>query len=476
MSEPSARLSPLGLCLLLSVQTLPTIDFSIVNVALQSIAHSLNANHVELELMVAVYGVAFAVCLAMGGRLGDRYGRRSVMTAGIWLFGLSSLACGLAPNMMTLLLARTAQGVGAAMMVPQILSTIHVTLSGRSHSKALGYYSAVGGLSFVTGQVLGGWLVSADFGGLGWRNVFLVNLPVCAFILLFSGRVIPNTFSEQSSRVDAKGTLVLALGVLCVLIPVSLGPLFDWSWPLILTLLMAVPVFIALWFVELHVERNGHAPLIPPRLCRLPSIQFGLVLCVLFVSCWSGYMFSVALTLQSGVGLTPLQSGNTFIGMGISYFVGSLLSAKITAKLGFMNTLLMGCAIQIPGLIYLIVSFQTAWPDVQPITLLIPTVLIGFGQAFIVSSFFRISLSEVPAADAGSGSAMLTTVQQSAFGLGAALLGTVMYQVLKQTDDYLSAVTAALWTEIGIMGVVVALALNYRYRQQRRRFHEKAPI
>ena len=94
--------------------------------------------------------------------------------------------------------------------------------------------------------------------------------------------------------------------------------------------------------------------------------------------------------------------------------------------------------------------------------------LIGFGQAFIVSSFFRISLSEVPAADAGSGSAMLTTVQQSAFGLGAALLGTVMYQVLKQTDDYLSAVTAALWTEIGIMALVVLLAVNYRYRLHRK--------
>lgn len=468
MSTPRNVLTSAGLALLLGGQILPVIDFSIVNVALESIAKSLNANHIELELMVAVYGVFFAVCLAMGGRLGDRYGRRSLMNMGVIIFGLSSLACGLAPNMLTLLIARGVQGIGAAMMVPQILSTIHVSLTGRAHSKALGYYSAIGGLSFVTGQVLGGWLVSADLFGLGWRNVFLVNIPVCLLILGLSRSLIPNTFSEKASEVDIPGTSTLALAILCLLIPVSLGPLFDWSWPLIMVLITVIPLLALLWKVELYVERKGRSPLIPPSLLRLRSIQFGLVLCILFVSCWSGYMFSVALTLQSGLGLTPLQSGNTFIGMGLCYFAGSLISAKVTAKLGQMNTLLMGCAIQIPGLIGLIVSFQWYWPDIQPINLLVATMLIGFGQAFIVSSFFRISLSEVPAADAGSGSAMLTTVQQSAFGLGAALLGTVMYEVLKTTDNYLAAITGALVTEIGIMIVVVVLALIYRGYLKRR--------
>ncbi|MDN2659242.1 MFS transporter [Neptunomonas phycophila] len=468
MSTPKNSLTSAGLALLLGGQILPVIDFSIVNVALESIAASLDANHVELELMVAVYGVFFAVCLAMGGRLGDRYGRRTLMSIGVLIFGVSSLACGLAPNMLTLLIARAVQGVGAAMMVPQILSTIHVCLTGRSHSRALGYYSAIGGLSFVTGQVLGGWLVSADLFGLGWRNVFLVNIPVCLLILSLSGSLIPNTFSEKASSVDKLGTTLLAAAILCLLIPVSLGPLFEWSWPLIAVLMMVIPLFILLWKAEQRIELKGSAPLIPPRLLRLRSIQFGLVLCVLFVSCWSGYMFSVALTLQSGLGLTPLQSGNTFIGMGLCYFVGSLISARVTAVFGQMNTLLLGCGIQIPGLLGLIISFHWFWPTVQPIHLLAATMLIGFGQSFIVSSFFRISLSEVPAEDAGSGSAMLTTVQQSAFGLGAALLGTVMYEVLKTTDNYLAAITGALVTEIGIMIAVVILALIYRSYLKRR--------
>ena len=184
-------LGPGGLYVLLAGQLLPQIDFSIVNVALHPIEHGLHASATELELLVAVYGVAFAVCLAMGGRLGDNFGRRRIFNLGVLLFGIASLLCGVAGSMPMLLGARLLQGAAAALLVPQILATIHVGLRGASHARALALFASVGGIAFIIGQVLGGFLVDADIGGLGWRNAFLINLPVCAAILALSPRVIP---------------------------------------------------------------------------------------------------------------------------------------------------------------------------------------------------------------------------------------------------------------------------------------------
>ncbi|MDF5817348.1 MFS transporter [Pseudomonas aeruginosa] len=299
----SSRLGLAGLCILLAGQLLPMIDFSIVNVALDALAHSLGASETELELIVAVYGVAFAVCLAMGGRLGDNYGRRRLFDLGVALFAVASLLCGLAGSVWLLLVARALQGVGAALIVPQILATLHVSLSGHAHSRALAAYGAIGGLAFVVGQVLGGFLVSADIGGLGWRSVFLINLPICLGILLCSRRWVPETRAEHAARVDAPGTLLLAALILCLLLPLALGPSLHWSWPCALLLAAAVPLLAWLWRTELRQERRQAWPLLPPSLLRLPSIRFGLLLAILFFACWSGFMFALALALQAGAGL-----------------------------------------------------------------------------------------------------------------------------------------------------------------------------
>ncbi|MGT4703428.1 MFS transporter [Pseudomonas aeruginosa] len=397
----SSRLGLAGLCILLAGQLLPMIDFSIVNVALDALAHSLGASETELELIVAVYGVAFAVCLAMGGRLGDNYGRRRLFDLGVALFAVASLLCGLAGSVWLLLVARALQGVGAALVVPQILATLHVSLSGHAHSRALAAYGAIGGLAFVVGQVLGGFLVSADIGGLGWRSVFLINLPICLGILLCSRRWVPETRAEHAARVDAPGTLLLAALILCLLLPLALGPSLHWSWPCALLLAAAVPLLAWLWRTELRQERRQAWPLLPPSLLRLPSIRFGLLLAILFFACWSGFMFALALALQAGAGLSPVQAGNAFIVLGASYFVSALLTARVAARIGPVRLLLLGCVIQMCGLLGLMLTLQRVWPQPGILNLAPATLVIGFGQAFIVSSFFRIGLSEVPAAQAG---------------------------------------------------------------------------
>jgi len=470
------KLSHAGLFILLAGQLLPQIDFSIVNVALDAIAHSLNASATELELLVAVYGVAFAVCLAMGARLGDNFGRKRIFNIGVLLFGVASLLCGLANSMWFLLVARALQGAAAALLVPQILATIHVSLRGHEHSRALGFYGAIGGLAFIVGQVLGGFLVSADIAGMGWRSVFLVNLPVCAAILVFSGRWIPETRRDHAASIDRPGTLLLTIIILCILLPLSLGPTLHWSLPSLLPMLVAIPLLWLLWKVELRQERLGAHPLLPPSLLRLPSVRFGLLIAFVFFSSWSGYMFVLALALQAGAGMSPIHAGNVFVAMGASYFVGALLSARSVVWLGRTPVLIVGCVIQMSGLLALIATLHMVWPQPGILNLAPATMIVGFGQAFIVGSFFRIGLADVPADQGGAGSAMLSTMQQACFGLGSALLGAVFAETLQHSGKYLNAVLAGLAAEFCLMLVLLFSAIVYNRKHRHSTVAAEVPV
>lgn len=180
-------------------------------------------------------------------------------------------------------------------------------------------------------------------------------------------------------------------------------------------------------------------------------------------------MFAMALTLQSGAGLSPLHAGNAFIAMGATYFVSSLTSARVVKRLGQTPTLMLGCAVQMIGLLGLMLTLKLVWPHPSLSNLIPATVFIGYGQALIVGSFFRIGLSDVPADQAGAGSSLLSTVQQASFGLGAALLGTVLAETLHLGGSYLHAIVAALSTEFGIMAVLLISAVLYHLAHVKKR-------
>ncbi|MGB3252019.1 MFS transporter, partial [Buttiauxella gaviniae] len=312
-----------GLLLLLTAQMLPMIDTSITNVALDSITHSLGTTSTQLELIVALYGVAFAVCLAVGSKLGDNNGRRRILQLGVFIFGLASLLCGISGSVNELLAARVLQGAGAALIVPQILATLHVTLKGPARARAISLYGGIGGIAFIIGQMGGGWLVSADIAGLGWRNAFFINVPICVLFLLLSRSYIPETSSEAPSRIDWPGTSILAIMLCCLLFPMTLGPELNWPWYMQAMLVMVLPLGYLMRAAALMQQKRGLQPLVAPHLLKLPSIRFGLLIAVLFFSCWSGFMFCLAVTLQSGMGMEPWQSGNSFIALGVSYFISA---------------------------------------------------------------------------------------------------------------------------------------------------------
>ncbi|MCF1654419.1 MFS transporter [Klebsiella pneumoniae] len=457
-----------GLLLLLSGQMLPLIDTSITNVALDAITHTLAASTTQLELIVALYGVAFAVCLAMGSKLGDNYGRRRLFMWGVALFGIASLLCGMANSIGALLAARTLQGAGAALIVPQILATLHVTLKGPAHARAISLYGGIGGIAFIVGQMGGGWLVSADIAGLGWRNAFFINVPICLLVLALSRRYVPETRRETPSRIDWQGTLYLALILCCLLFPMALGPELHWPLWLQLMLVAVLPLLFAMRQSALRQQQRGDHPLLPPRLLQLTSIRFGMAIALLFFSAWSGFMFCMALTMQEGLGMAPWQSGNSFIALGVAYFISALYAPRLIARYSMGRILLTGLAVQIAGLLLLCATFSRFGVATSALTLVPATALIGYGQALIVNSFYRIGMRDISASDAGAGSAILSTLQQATLGLGPAILGSLFLALARRGGgNYPQALIDFLLVEVAMMLLLGAIALWLRHHLNR---------
>lgn len=441
LSKNKAKeLSAFGLLLLVVGQVLPQLDFSIVNVALEIIGQSLDTSETGLILIVALYGLSFAALIATGGRLGDRYGRKRLFMVGIVGFCIASAICGCAIGLITMLIGRALQGLFAALLLPQILATIHATLEGDRHRYAVGIYTSIGGLSAMIGQVVGGWLVSANLWQLGWRLAFFINIPICLIIFVLGGMAIPETKSSGTQQpMDAKGIVLFILCLLCLLMPVSLGR----HWPLLWCLLIGtLPCGLLLWKVERAQERAGHTPLLPPSLLRTPMVLNGLACEITVTFSFPGYLFVTALYLQSAMKFSPWQSGNTFIMLGAMFFVGSFTSKSIGQRLGDVRAYLLGALLTVSGFITTIVLLRLFSDGIRYYDLWVATGAIGFGNALMLTSAYRLALSQVSKQHASGVSSVLATVQQGCFALGTAIAGAVYSFALY--GGYLNAITAAI--------------------------------
>ena len=422
--ETRPALTRSGLATVLLGAALAPLDLFIVNVALPTINADLHATTATLEWIVAGYGIAFALLLVVGGRLGDALGHRRVFSLGLAVFTLTSLICGLAPNATVLVVARVAQGAAAALMVPQVLSIIQATTTGEQRARMLGYYGAAGGIAMVVGQLLGGVLVSADLAGSGWRPIFLVNVPIGLLGLVLARRLLPQTRARNPLGVDGWGTALLGLTLLTLLVPLMEGRTLGWPvwcWVLLGAFPFAAAAFLT---VERRLEARGVTPLLPPSVLRMPSMRRGLSVAVPFFIGFGGFMFVYALTLQDGLRLGPLGSGLAVTPLAVGFLVMSLFSSRFVARLG-RYTIVAGTTVQVLGLLTLIGAVLLAWPDVAALTLAPGMLLTGAGQGLTAPTLFRVILSRVPAESAGAGSGMLTTTQQSSLALGVATLGTL---------------------------------------------------
>src|SRR3954447_9867535 len=217
------------LAIVVSAQFMFGVDAFIVNVAIPTIAAELNASAAQIEAVIAIYLIGYATLVVTGGRLGDIYGTRNVFVAGVFGFTVTSLWCALAQSGPELIAARLAQGATAALMVPQVLATLHLLFADASRGRAFGIYGIVLGLAGAAGFILGGILVTSDLAGLGWRAVFFVNVPVGLVIIAAAARIMPRVPRRAGTRLDIPGATVLFTGLLCLIGPLLFGPDLHWS-------------------------------------------------------------------------------------------------------------------------------------------------------------------------------------------------------------------------------------------------------
>ncbi|MCF3961886.1 MFS transporter [Streptomyces fuscigenes] len=453
-------LGPLGLFTVLLGAALPLVDFFIVNVALPTIERDLDAGAALLELVVAGYGLSYAVLLVLGGRLGDMFGRRRLFIAGMAAFGLTSLACGLAPDAWTLVAARVAQGAASALMLPQVLATIHSSTTGHRRARALSMYGATAGLSMVAGQILGGVLVAADIGGSGWRAIFLVNVPVAVVGLFLAVRSVPETRSQAPAPIDAPGTVLLAAALVSLLAPLTEGRAAGW--PLWTWVSLAAFPFLAagLYAVERRAEGAGRTPLVPPSLFHQVSLRRGLVLVLPFSIGFGGFMFVFAVALQQGLGMGAVAAGVALVPLAVTFFAASLAGPRLVRRHGSL-VVPAGAVLQALGLVLMAYAVWRHWPSVGTLALLPGTALAGAGQGLQLPVLFRIVLSDVPAERAGVGSGVMVTTQQSALALGVATLGSLFLTLSGTGTAHMGhALVVTLLTQLGLVLLTAVLALR----------------
>ncbi len=435
-----SAMGALGLTTVLVAAALTMIDASIVNVALPSLQSTLHTDASVSQFVVSGYVIAYAILLVLGGKLGDRYGRRRLLQAGVLAFTLTSLACGLAPSIGFLIVARVLQGGSAAFLLPQALSTIQTSLADSVKTRAIGLYGAIGGLSAAAGQLLGGVLVWADIAGLAWRPIFLVNVPLGILALIGAKSWVPDTRAAGKQSMDLGGTILLGVSVLALLIPLSLGRQVHWAvwcWALIA---LAVVAGAALWRYERTLEQQGRTPLIPPSLVRLRPVNRGLLVLGSGFLVFSGFSFAVPLALQNGNGMSAVESGLSVAPLAVGAFLGSLRAPKVMAKAG-TRTVNIGGGFLVVGLTLLIVAARALWPHLHFYELVVAMFLIGVGNGLFIPPVFRTILTSLPPDQTGAGSGIMSTTQQTSVAVGTAVLGQVFISFSAGSDMNLGFVT-----------------------------------
>jgi MFS family permease len=415
------------LAIVVSAQFMFGVDAFIVNVAIPTIAAELQASSAQIEAVIAIYLIAYATLVVTGGRLGDIHGTRNVFIAGVFGFTVTSLWCGLAQSGPELIMARLAQGAAAALMVPQVLATIHLLFADGSRGRAFGIYGIVLGLAGAAGFLLGGILVTLDLAGLGWRAVFFVNAPFGAIIIAAAVKLVPMVPRRAGTRLDIPGAIVLFVGLLCLIGPLLFGHDVHWSpW---VWLAMAAGLAIVAGFLRLErfVASRGGMPLIDLALLSDLAFMRGLVAVFFFFFANLSFYLVMTMFMQKALQIPPLQAGLVFIPLALTFVIASRHSG-VRAKHRGTRVLIEGCAVQLAGLAALVAVIESVSAPSAIVLALVLTIF-GYGQGLVMAPLSSVVLSTVKPASAGAGSGMYGTVAQIANAAGVAAIGAVFFAI-----------------------------------------------
>ena len=449
------------------------MDMMIVNVAIPDVRRELGASFGEAELVVAGYGLAHAVMLITGGRLGDLCGRGKMFILGLAGFTVTSALCGLSPTATTLILARLLQGLTAAVLFPQALALIHMTfVEAATRTKAFAALGIVLGLAAVIGQVLGGVLVSVDLWDLGWRTIFLVNIPIGLPAIIAALRLIPMDAVFTGQRLDVTGVALSAIGLGLLLYPLVEGPERGWPVWSVAMLCAAVPVLTGFAWHQYGKSCRNEWPLLQMGLFRNRSFTIGVALVLVYYSTHSSFFLAYAFLVQVGLGRSPLAAGIILSVVPAAFMIGSAIAGRAGAGHRW-NVLAVGSTIKAIGNG---VAAGTAFfgAPMQAETLIPGLLLVGLGQGLLVTPLFNTILGGVPHGEIGSASGMLSTMQQVGGAFGVALVGILFAAVLghvrgagaAEMEAYASAFAAAnvYAASMGLVMLALLLGLPLEHR------------
>jgi EmrB/QacA subfamily drug resistance transporter len=412
------------------------LDFFVVNVALPDIQRGLGASPAAILWVVAGYGLTSASFLVCGGRLGDHYGRRRLFCIGLAVFTITSALCAAAPDPGFLIAARLAQGVGAGIMAPNVLSILGTTYAGPDRVRAISVYGMVMGIAAAGGQLLGGLLIDANVAGLGWRAIFWVNVPVGIAALLAAPRLVGESRAARAGRLDLTGAALLTAALVAIVLPLLDGRQEGWpawSW----ACLAAGPVLLAAFAAHLRRarKRDGH-PLLDPAIFAVPAFRAGLTVQVLFWCQQAASYLLLALFLQQGRGLSAIGSGGVFAVLAAGYLLTSFRAPGLTVRYG-RRVIALGAAVGAVGDVLLVLPVLH-WGTSGPVAALFPgLLLLGAGQGLCITPLTTTVLAHADASRVGSVSGALSTAQQVGNAIGVAVTGVIFYGLL--TRGYAAA-------------------------------------
>ena len=428
----------LTLAVVLAAPLMAIFDQFVVNVAIPTMQRQLHASFGAIQFVIAGYALAYAVLLITGGRLGDIFGRKRLFVIGMTGFTIASALCGLAPTPAALIGFRVLQGAVAALMSPQVLAIIQVTFTNRDRAKAFAAYGAVLGVSGVLGQVLGGLLIRADVLGLGWRTVFLVNVPVGLLAVPTAIVLLPESRAPLARRLDIGGVLIVSAAVLALAYPLVAGRDAGWPWWTWPCLIASVPLLFVFVRFERWQEARGGSPLMDLTLFADPAFRIGLVVLLIHYATTAGYFLILALYLQIGLHFSPLTAGATFVPDAVGFFIAASMTSRLVPRFG-TRILNIGVALKCIGLMAVILTARH-FESVLHGQFLVPGLFVqGFGSGLIAAPLLGFILAGTRNANVGSASGVLTTVQQIAGAIGVALVGILFFGLLASGADSVTA-------------------------------------
>ena len=447
-------------------------DLFVVNVAAPSVQNGLHATTGLLQLAVGGYSLTYGTLLMTGGRLGDVFGPRRLLRAGMVSFAIASGLCALCQSGPQLVAARLIQGACAAMMVPQVLALVTRLFTPAERGKATALFGVTLGLGAVLGQAVGGFLVIHAPWGLSWRTIFLVVLPVALAGTYLVGRLVPAESPQTLAArpgIDPLGLAGLSASLLLIFGAVTLAPEKGWPWWgwLLIALGGCGIAATARW--EAQRGRAGQSAVIDMALFRQAVFRVGLVINGAYFLAFGGILFVMTYTLQEGLHETAEQSGLTFVPQGAAFAVASLIGSRFAAQMR-PRLVTVGALASSTACALLLVQADGGGIAAGPEHLWPIMALLGVGNGLAIPAMIASVLRVVAHATSGTAAGVLTTVQQISMGFGVAILGSIQVVIISHDTGplgYLTGLRIALLIATALLAVA-AIVSTTLYRGQAR--------